>query len=104
MSRQNLNIEARKAIEDHERQIEYLKSALDRAHEIHNEATKRHTAEIDQLRAHVLVLQGDRDALTRTLEVCTRRLSSPTADKDPSRGGWRSANLIAVDHTAKARG
>lgn len=52
--------------------------------------------EIDQLRAHVL-LQGDRDALTRTIEVLARRLASPAADKDPSRGGWRSLSIIEKD-------
>ena len=43
---------------------------------------------------HAAVLQGDRDVLTRALEVCTRRLASPIADKDPVRAGWRAANVL----------
>ena len=45
---------------------------------------------------HAVVLQGDRDVLTRATEVLSRRLVSPMADHDPARGGWRSGNLMAT--------
>ena len=55
--------------------------------------------------AHTIVLQGDRDALTRVVEVLSRRLASPAADHDPSRGGWRSANknmAVALDKAGES--
>jgi hypothetical protein len=62
-----------------------------------------------ELIAHKDVLLGDRDRLTATVEVLSRRLASPYADKDPVRGGWRGAqqatdphNLKAIDPIAKA--
>ena len=49
--------------------------------------------------AHIVVLQGDRDALTRTIEVLSRRLASPLADRDPVRAGWRAGMAAAADMT-----
>lgn len=56
---------------------------------------------ISKFEAHILVLLGDRDALTRTLEVCTRRLASPTADRDPYRAGWRGVNQEPLNMKAE---
>jgi len=65
---------------------------LDRLHR----AEETNTLLIQQATEHATVLQGDRDALTRALEVCTRRLASPMADRDPRRAGWRAANALHV--------
>ena len=48
---------------------------------------------LTQHEQHAMVLQGDRDALTRTIEVLSRRLASPAADRNPYRAGWRGANM-----------
>jgi chromosome segregation ATPase len=61
--------------------------------------TNRLAEDLKRANDHILVLQGDRDRLTTALEVCTRRLASPYADKDPSRGGWRSANQMTEERS-----
>jgi len=55
--------------------------------------TERTKDLIAQHEQHAMVLLGDRDALTRTIEVLSRRLASPAADRDPYRAGWRGANM-----------
>lgn len=52
--------------------------------------------------AHIAVLQGDRDALTRTIEVLSRRLASPQADRDPVRAGWRAQQAMQSPLNEKA--
>lgn len=56
--------------------------------------------------AHQRVLLGDRDVLTRALEVCTRRLASPAADRDPVRAGWRAlqAESSPINQKAESHG
>ena len=87
-------------------EIERLETALkqaqwerDRTVEVQRLSEERHKAELDQMQkdtlAHTAVILGDRDALTRALEVCTRRLASPQADKDFSRAGWRAQRTEA---------
>lgn len=50
------------------------------------------------------VLQGDRDRLTAALELCTRRLASPYAERQLARAGWRGANTVgATPINEKAR-
>jgi len=63
--------------------------------------TASYRRELDAAHDHLTVLKSDRDRLTVALEVCTRRLASPGADRDLTRGGWRAANLLQV-HQAKA--
>lgn len=55
--------------------------------------------QLDEVRAQLLVVQSDRDRLTAALETCTRRLASPTAEKDATRAGWRAANLAASQYS-----
>lgn len=66
-----------------ERETAYLQRQLD-------DAQRVNALLISSTTAHQSVLLGDRDALTRALGVCTRRLTEPHADKDPSRAGWRA--------------
>jgi hypothetical protein len=58
---------------------------------------RRLETEIGRCHDHLLVLQSDRDRLTCALEVACRRLASPTADQDYTRGGWRATNRIAQE-------
>lgn len=44
----------------------------------------------DLFRAREAVLLSDRDALTRALEIQSRRLASPAADRDVFRAGFRA--------------
>jgi chromosome segregation ATPase len=46
----------------------------------------------------ILVLQSDRDRLTATIEVLSRRLASPAADEDPTRAGWRAGNAALQEY------
>ncbi len=81
-----------------EAKIAQMKECLEATHrryrreieEINQENWQRHTSMSDQL----AVLQSDRDRLTATVEVLSRRLASPTADKDARRAGWRHANTL----------
>lgn len=106
MRERKLNLEGRKALEDARRRVAQFQTDLLNAQAERDEAIKTYREERDrrmregeqyaiQGKAREVVLLGDRDALTRALEVCTRRLASPTAEMDPSRGGWRSANMLA---------
>jgi multidrug resistance efflux pump len=49
------------------------------------------------LEAQIVVLQSDRDRLTATVEILSRRLASPAADRDVTRGGWRANGLSPSD-------
>jgi hypothetical protein len=60
----------------------------------YHDERERFARETAGLHDHILVLQGDRDRLTATIEILSRRLASPYADKDPIRGGWRWANQL----------
>jgi predicted RNase H-like nuclease (RuvC/YqgF family) len=75
----------------------------------YEEERARFTRELSSLSDHAIVLQGDRDRLTATIEVLSRRLASPYADRDAIRGGWRGANALhALDpinqYKAESRG
>lgn len=59
---------------------------------------QEHAIRMQQAQDHIAVLQGDRDALTRTIEVLSRRLASPAADLNVTRAGYRYANAPARSH------
>ncbi len=63
---------------------------------------RRLEKEIGRCHDHLTVLQSDRDRLTCALEVACRRLASPTADQDYTRGGWRAANRIYQEEGRKS--
>lgn len=85
------------------REVEVSRDSFRDAAQIAREALaraqERRLSEGASYESHIAVLQGDRDALTRTIEVLSRRLASPGADKDPARAGWRAAQAVE-----KARG
>jgi len=109
----NLNLEGRKALEaaqarvlDLNRELASLtKRVQDQVQENKEMREYYQQCEADR-RDREIVLLGDRDALTRALEVCARRLASPIADKDPSRGGWRAVSALGpnpiLEHFNKA--
>lgn len=76
-----------------ETKIATLADDLQAARLARRAADDQNKQDIERQGAHIGVLQGDRDALTRTIEVLSRRLASPGADKDPARAGWRAMQV-----------
>lgn len=68
---------ARREVGEVKREIETL-----------TETYRKMTAERD---AQIKVLQSDRDRLTTAVEVLSRRIVSPAAERDVTRAGWRYA-------------
>lgn len=87
------------------KEVEALRSrvyGLESETRILRETAQQGTHELQQARAHIQVLASDRDRLTATVEILSRRLASPAADSDPSRAGWRSTNATTAAAQGKA--
>jgi len=77
--------------QDYEAGLERLREL---SHEIQHlkEQNAGHHRAHDEKDAHIQVLLSDRDRLTAAIEILSRRLASPTADKHAHRAGWRAQN------------
>lgn len=92
--------------QQYQREITRLQAQISEMKRDYDEELARFTRELSGLSDHAIVLQGDRDRLTATIEVLSRRLASPYADKDRIRGGWRGANqaMEPINLKSEARG
>ena len=84
------------------REIEVSRDAAQFAREALARTEERQKSIDASYEAHIAVLQGDRDALTRTIEVLSRRLASPQADRDPVRAGWRAQQALSNMKAARS--
>lgn len=87
---------------EHGKEIERLSDQISRQEELLRYTEERNKDLLTRHQNHIAVLAGDRDVLTRALEVCSRRLSSPAADQDPTRAGWRTNSPMAMGVGEKA--
>lgn len=73
-------------------EINHLRAVVDQRERDIKALREKQETELKAYRAQITVLLGDRDRLTATVEILSRRLMSPAAEHDVTRGGWRGAN------------
>ena len=87
-----------------EETVKYYQEQLEEKNEQHGKEMEIEYQRRQAVEAHNLVLQSDRDRLTATIEALSRRLASPTAERDASRAGWRAANRLSPIEQAINKG